>query len=339
MMAIEVRSPSNNRLRAIGASVPIGEMGLVHIWGRNDSSKTQDLGIVWTVKDPDGVVVEEYVDWSYGHGPGDDHEFIGDRFDMVKEGTYTIEVYLVMGTYDNPIVVDSYQGALCTVTLEIPPEYELIQDTVYPYAYVYDGDTELSIFTFTTPAFVPAGWAAEKFAAAVESEVEKQGGRVIELKVYADKTPLLWTDFRIEVEGIPLEATAGVGVAVGIAPVWAVILIAALIIALIVVLTWSISTIVKLFTHKPISEELKVAMSEEALIRLIGDFELKLERTPTPAAELEQMSHEELRLFCDSLAEEIAPVGVSWWPLAILGGVAVLGVGGAAVLYTTSRRK
>ena len=82
-----------------------------------------------------------------------------------------------------------------------------------------------------------------------------------------------------------------------------------------------------------------MAMSEEALIRLIGDFELKLERTPTPAAELEQMSHEELRLFCDSLAEEIVPVGVSWWPLAIIGGVAVLGVGGAAVLITTSRRK
>ncbi|GAI16763.1 unnamed protein product, partial [marine sediment metagenome] len=68
-----------------------------------------------------------------------------------------------------------------------------------------------------------------------------------------------------------------------------------------------------------------------------GDFELKLERTPTPAAELEQMSHEELRLFCDSLAEEIVPPEVSWWPLAIIGGVGILGAG--AVVALAARRE
>lgn len=339
MMAIEVLSPSNNRLLAIGASVPIGETGLVHIWGRNDSLATQDLGIVWTVKDPDGAVVEEYVDWSYGHGPGDDHEFIGDRFDLAKEGTYTLEAYLVMGTFDNPVVVDSYQGDLCTVTLEIPPEYELIQHTIYPYAYVYDGDTEFSIFTFTTPAFIPAGWAAEKLAAAVESEVEKAGGRVIELKAYADKTPLLWTDFRIEVRGTPLGAAQGVGVAVGI-PIWVIILIAALAIALLIaVITWSIQTITETFTHKPLSPAIKEAWSRETLISTINDFEIKLVRTPTPAEELEKMSDEELREYCDGLAEEIAPPEVSWWPLVIIGGVGVLGVGAAFALATRYRQE
>jgi len=342
MMAIEVLSPSTNRLLAIGASVPIGETGLVHIWGRNDSLRTQALGIVWTVKDPDGAVVEEYADWSYGHGPGDDHEFIGDRFDLAKEGTYTLEVDLVMGTFDNPVVVDSYEGALCTVTLEIPPEYELIQDTVYPYAYVYDGEAELSIFTFTTASFIPADWAAEKFAAAVESEVEKAGGRIIELKVYADKTPLLWTDFRIEVIGTPLvetvEAAPGVGIAVGI-PIWAIILIVALGIALLIaVITWSIQTIVKTFTHKPLSEEIKKTWSKETLIGCINDFEVELERTPTPPAELEEKSEEELRVYCDSLAEEIVPPGVSWWPLAILGGVAVVGIGAAAAFALAGRK-
>ncbi|GAI57816.1 unnamed protein product, partial [marine sediment metagenome] len=99
----------------------------------------------------------------------------------------------------------------------IPPTFELIQHTVYPYAYVYDGKTDFSIFTCKTPSFIPTDWAAKKFAEAVESEVEKAGGRVIDLKVYADMAgPFgLWDNFRIEVEGTPLGAAQGVG-AVGI---------------------------------------------------------------------------------------------------------------------------
>ena len=89
MIQLEVISPSTSKLRALASSVPIGERGLIHVWGRNDTLKRQDLGISWTVKDPDGAIVEQYSDWSYGHGPGDDHEFLGDRFDLGKEGTYT----------------------------------------------------------------------------------------------------------------------------------------------------------------------------------------------------------------------------------------------------------
>ena len=341
MIALEVISPSTRRpslskeLLSLAASVPIGQSGLVHIWGRNDTSVLRHMGIHWVVKDPDGIVVENYEDWSYGHGPGDDHEFIGGRFDLSKEGTYTIAIDLLMNP-DSPVIVDSYEGDLCTTTLEVPPEFELIQHTVYPYAYVYDGKTDFSIFTFTTPAFVPTNWIAGKFAEAVESEVEKAGGRVIDLKVYVDKSPLLWTDFRIEVEGIPLGADQGVGVPVGIA-LWATILIIALSIALLIaVITWSISTITKAFTHKPINEEIKKAMSPETLIRLIGDLEVKLERPLTPVGELEQMSDEELRVFCDSLAEEIVPPAVAWLPLAIVGGILVVG-GGVAIALATRR--
>ncbi|MBA7714761.1 hypothetical protein ES703_123793 [subsurface metagenome] len=103
---------------AVGASVPFGTRGLVHVWGRNDMASRQDLGIVWTVKDPDGAIVEQYFDWSYGHGPGDDHEFLGDRFDINKPGTWTIVVDLLMN-YASPVVVDSYSGVLCVVTEEI----------------------------------------------------------------------------------------------------------------------------------------------------------------------------------------------------------------------------
>ncbi len=222
----------------------------------------------------------------------------------------------------------------------LPPTYELIQETIYPFSYVYDGDAETSIFTFKTAPFVPADWAAEKLAAAIESEVEEEGGRVLELRVYADKTPLLWTDFRVEVIGTPLGgAVAGPGIAVGI-PIWAAILIAALAIALLIaVITWSIKTITETFTHKPLSPEIKAAWSRETLINTIGDFEVKLERMPTPPEELEAMSDQKLRDYCDQLAEEIVPPEISWVPLAIIGGLGVLVVGAAAVALATARRE
>ncbi len=342
MIQLEVTYPSTRKsspstqLLSVGASVPIGQRGLVHVWGRNDMAINQKLGISWVVKDPEGLIVEEYSDWEmWTTGPNDDHEFIGDRFDLNKEGTYTIAVDLLMNP-DDLVIVDSYEGDLCTTTLEVPPEFELIQHIVYPCSYVYDGKTDFSIFNFTTPAFIPTNWAAEKFTESVESEVEKAGGRVIDLKVYVDKSPLLWTDFRIEVEGTPLGAAQGVGVPVGIA-LWATILIIALSIALlIVVITWSIDTITKSFTHKPINEEIKKAMSPETLIRLIGDLEVKLELPLTPTEELEQMSDEELRVYCDNLADVIVPPAVAWLPLAIVGGVIVVG-GGAAIALATRR--
>ena len=104
---------------AVGASVPIGTRGLVHVWGRNDMSTAQQLGIGWTITDPDGVIVEEYgiwEGWPYT-GAGGEHEFIGGRFDINKVGDYMIAIELRMNP-DNPVVVDSYVGLLCRVTEE-----------------------------------------------------------------------------------------------------------------------------------------------------------------------------------------------------------------------------
>ncbi|GAJ11164.1 unnamed protein product, partial [marine sediment metagenome] len=168
-------------------------------------------------------------------------------------------------------------------------------------------------------------------------EVRARGGRPIEVKVYVDTTPLFWTDFRIEVVGTPLGAGVASGITVGIALWLAIILVCLAIIAVIVVATLAIKTIVELFKHKPINEELKKAMSTETLISLIGDFEVKLERPLTPVGELEQMSDGELRVYCDSLAEEIVPPVPDWLPWAIIGGVAVLGVGAAAIALTARR--
>ncbi|GAI70126.1 unnamed protein product, partial [marine sediment metagenome] len=45
------------------SNVPQDRRGLVHIWGRNDMSSAQRMGIWWQVKDPGGIVVEEHSEW------------------------------------------------------------------------------------------------------------------------------------------------------------------------------------------------------------------------------------------------------------------------------------
>lgn len=110
-------SQSNN-------SVILGQKGLVHIVGQNNTQQAERLGISWIVRDPDGLLCEQYSDWSFDNDPGNDHEFIGGRFEFFKEGAYTIDAELLMNK-DNPVVVDSYSGNLCTVgAVEPEPEPE-----------------------------------------------------------------------------------------------------------------------------------------------------------------------------------------------------------------------
>jgi len=115
-MNIELESLLTNL--AAGAGVPLGQRGLVHVWGRNDTSIAQKLGISWVVVDPEGIKVEEYFTWqTFTTGPAEEHEFIGGRFNLDKPGTYTINVGLLMNP-DNPVYVDTYYGDLCVVTEE-----------------------------------------------------------------------------------------------------------------------------------------------------------------------------------------------------------------------------
>ncbi|MBA7696335.1 hypothetical protein ES703_104982 [subsurface metagenome] len=102
-------------------NIPQGQRGLVHIWGRNDMTTKQRMGISWTVVDPDGGQVESYSTWEAWPytSPGDDHEFIGGRFLFDKPGTYRISVALYMNP-DSPKLVDSYTGTLCTVAAAVP---------------------------------------------------------------------------------------------------------------------------------------------------------------------------------------------------------------------------
>lgn len=112
------------RVTIPATNIPQGKRGLVHIWGRNDTSEAQQMGIYWIVKDPGGIVVEEYYAWEAWPytGAGKEHEFIGSRFDLDKVGIYTINAGLLMNP-DNPVYVDIYYGNLCTVKAVLEPTF------------------------------------------------------------------------------------------------------------------------------------------------------------------------------------------------------------------------
>ena len=120
MIQLEERSPSTDVLEAMleaGASVPFGQSGLVHVWGKNDMTTSQVMIISWVVKDPDGVTVESYGDDAGTIGSLQEHEFIGGRFDINKAGNWTISIALFMNRAA-PVMVASYEGVLCVVTAE-----------------------------------------------------------------------------------------------------------------------------------------------------------------------------------------------------------------------------
>ncbi|GAH58049.1 unnamed protein product [marine sediment metagenome] len=129
MMKREGLSPSIEvpdtiaELLAAGASVPFGQSGLVHVWGKNDMTTNQVMIISWVVREPptaeypEGRVAESYGDDAGTIGAGQDHEFIGGRFDINKAGNWTIAIGLFMNRAD-PVLVASYEGILCVVTAE-----------------------------------------------------------------------------------------------------------------------------------------------------------------------------------------------------------------------------
>ncbi|KKN34651.1 hypothetical protein LCGC14_0791670 [marine sediment metagenome] len=322
MIALEVpsRSPS---LLALASSVPIGQRGLVHIWGRNDMPMDQKMGISWEVKGPDGMVVEAYSDWQlFNTDPGDEHEFIGDRFDLDREGTYTLEANLLMNR-DSPVVVDRYQGGLVTVErVAIPPEYVLKQHVIYPWAYTFEGDAEICTFEFKlTPEQIPVySWLGERIIDSFVGELEKDGSRLLELNVYEDTTPTFWTNYRVEVT-----ATAS-------PLLWTAIILGVLAILFVIAVIFAIKTIDKVFfNRKVLDEETIKAFSRETLIAMILDLEPE-----TPPETLEVKTDQELRDLLNQILAGKAPV--AWWPLAVLGGVAILGAGAAVALVTRSRR-
>jgi len=220
-------------------------------------------------------------------------------------------------------------------------EYEEVQHTVSHFAYIYEGDAEVTTITLRTHPFRPADWVPEKFIAELEREARESGVRILETKVYVDTSPLFWTDYRIEVTGRPPPVTEGVGVgAFPAIPLFVKIILTALAIAFgIFVISWVIEQAFSgIFQRKPGLETVKQGWGKEALILDIQDSEEFWERTPTPLATLEEMSEAELRDHLDKIAEEeVPPPEVGWLPLVAIGAVGVIGVGLAMAMAPRER--
>ncbi len=397
-------------------NIPQGQTARVHVWGRNDMATVQRLGIHWLVRDPDGILVEDYEDWStLYYRQGADHEFLSERrFNLDKPGTYTINIALSMNPAD-PEIVDSYYGTLCAVAaeappevwvklatkaitltpevvelvweklaekrvtitpeavelvweklaekqvtitpevvelvweklaekqvtitpevveevweklaekqvmitpeVEVPPEYIEIQHTIYPWSYVFEGDAETCIFEFkVTPEQIPGTeWLGQRIVDSFASELEKEGAKLLELKVSRDTTPIFWTNYRVEVT-----ATAS--------PLaWNLIIIGVLAVLFVIAIVFAIKAVESLVYHrKTLDEETKKTFSRDTLTAMILDLSPE-----TPSETLDGMEDQELRDLLNQLLAEIAPPISPWAIIALIGGVGVLGVGAAVAL-------
>ncbi|GAI89927.1 unnamed protein product, partial [marine sediment metagenome] len=74
----------------------------------------------------------------------------------------------------------------------IPPPFDLIQHTIHPASYVWEGEEEVCIIEFPlTPEQIPfTQWGGLKLADAFASAVEAEGNSLLEVKVWEDTTPI-----------------------------------------------------------------------------------------------------------------------------------------------------
>ncbi|MBA7709842.1 hypothetical protein ES703_118768 [subsurface metagenome] len=314
-------------------------------------------GAIWTaIGWQVGVVIPEFIEVFNSRTPvhfDESEDFVTYPIDCdvditdisgfpIEFGLYgnVLDMYAKIMEVPGPDAFTPIYSGVIEVGIEAPPKVELIQHTIYHFAYIYDGDEEMTTATFKTDPFTPSAWIADKFANKLEEEVRARGGHPLEVKVYVDKTPLLWTNFRIEVSSTPIGgvAVAAPGIAVGI-PIWAAILIACLAITLVIVVaTLAFKTVMAEFKRKPGLEDVKPAWGKEALILDIQDAEAYWERPLTPVETLEGMSEAELRDHLDQIAEEEVPPEISPWAIvALVGGLGVLGVGAAIALAAPKR--
>lgn len=244
--------------------------------------------------------------------------------------TATVDIVInpvTAGTYDLYVKIKEYPEAGMPEVddvIVILEYYEEIQHTIYPWAYTYEGDAEVCTFDFKwLPEQIPEGmWLGDVIVDTFVSGLEQEGSRLLDLKVSRDTTPVLWTNYRVEVEAtVPGEGVAGIA-----APLpWGAIILGVLAILFVVAVVWAIKTIDKIFFHRqPLAEETKRQFTRTTLIQMILDLEPE-----TPPPTLEEMTDEELR---DHLNEILAPAPTLGWGivgLAVAGGLGVVAVGAA----------
>ena len=118
----------------------------------------------------------------------------------------------------------------------MPPSYTLVYTHTYDRAKTYRGKAETCIAEFRVDLpdqLFPKSWVVDKIASTFDDEVKKQGAEMLQVKIYEDATPLLWTYYRIEATATKPALPAGMFAAVQIA--WGIVIYAVLAIILLAI--------------------------------------------------------------------------------------------------------
>ncbi|MBA7608170.1 hypothetical protein ES703_15345 [subsurface metagenome] len=122
---------------------------------------------------------------------------------LIEFGLYgnVLDMYAKIMEVPGPdIFTDIYPSAIEVV--EVPPPPELVYQHEYPLGETYVGKAEECTATFTVPLpdqLFPNNWVIEKIADTFADEVAKEGGEMLDIKIYEDATPTWHTDYSIVV--------------------------------------------------------------------------------------------------------------------------------------------
>jgi len=231
-------------------NIVIAEGGAVGIQadGRNEGTGMQLMTLEVKIKNPRGKVIKTEKPLATQTKPGRFCQPTVASVMATMTGTYTAEIKL----FADSRVLDSWSGMIASIKEITRPEYRLIQHTVYPGADTYYGDAEECTFEFKlTPEQVPGtAWVGIRIANAFAREIEKQHATMLDLKVYEDTSPALWTNYRVIATATAPSSISGMGAVLAVQIVW-VIVIGAVLVAVLIAATFFIKEIRYLIWGKP----------------------------------------------------------------------------------------
>ncbi|MBA7655262.1 hypothetical protein ES703_63165 [subsurface metagenome] len=175
-------------------------------------------GAIWTaIGWQVGVVIEEFIEVFNSRTPvhfNSDADFVTYTIDcevpitdisgfLIEFGLYgnVLDMYAkLMEIPGDDIFTDASMGAIEVGEVEPPPAYELVYHHEYPQGETYVGPAEECTATLTIPLpdqLFPNSWVIEKIADTFAEEVAKEGGVMLDVKIYEDATPTWSTNYKI----------------------------------------------------------------------------------------------------------------------------------------------
>jgi len=221
----------------------------------------------------------------------------------------------------------------------LPPEYELIQHVIDPWAYFYEGDAETASITFTL--IKGTTWLARDMANRFAEELAERGSQLLEGEFYKDASSIIQDRYLVKVSYVVPAGAGGIG-AIGwyIPPiVWNIIFYAALGALVVFLVSRAVNWVKSMFySPPPLSEDVKrewQVEDPELIPRMI--IALRPEYTPE---ELAGKTDQELLDILDEIYEEEVPgKGWPWYIWATIAGVGIAGSWAAVTAMRAFARK